>query len=93
MAIAISGAGGTAAAAAIQAQATAAAPPPSTTSATAAEDKVTISAAAQEVPQPMSMQVLALHKEGQSVPQIATQLAISPTAVQSYLGAQAAAQK
>jgi predicted transcriptional regulator len=41
----------------------------------------------------MSMQVLALHNEGQSVPQIATQLAIRPTAVQSYLGAQAAAQK
>jgi DNA-binding NarL/FixJ family response regulator len=91
MTIAISGAGGTAAAAAIQAHA--AAPPPSTTSATAAEDKVTISAAAQETPHPTSLQVLALHNEGQSVPQIATQLAIRPTAVQSYLGAQAAAQK
>jgi DNA-binding NarL/FixJ family response regulator len=96
MTVAISGpagAGGTAAAPAVLAQSAAAAAPPSTASAAAAEDKVTISAAAQEMPQPMSVQVLALHNQGQSVPQIATQLAISPSAVQSYLGTPAAAQK
>jgi DNA-binding NarL/FixJ family response regulator len=90
MTIAISGpagSGGTAAAPAVQVQPTAAA---AASSAAAAEDKVTISAAAQEIPQPMSVQVLALHNEGQSVPQIATQLAISPSAVQSYLGTPAA---
>jgi DNA-binding NarL/FixJ family response regulator len=86
MTIAISGpagAGVTAATPALQAQPTAAAPPAPTA---AAEDKVPISAAAQEIPQPISVQVLALHNQGQSVPQIATQLAISPSAVQSYLG-------
>jgi DNA-binding NarL/FixJ family response regulator len=60
---------------------------------TATEDKVTISAAAQEIPQPMSIQVRSLHNEGQSVPQIATKLAISPSAVQSYLGTPAVATK
>lgn len=74
------GAGATAVAPALQP------PAPSTTAAATAEDKVTLSAAAQEVPQPMSMQVLALHNQGQSVAQIATQLAISPSSVQSYLG-------
>ncbi len=91
MTIAISGpagSGGTAAAPAVQVQPTAA-----TSSAAAAEDKVTISAAAQEIPQPMSVQVLALHNEGQSVPQIATQLEITQGAVQSYLGTPAAASK
>jgi len=76
MTIAISGpagTGGAAAAPTVQAQ-------------PAAEDKATISAAAQEAPQLMSAQVLTLHNQGQSVPQIATQLAISPSAVQSYLG-------
>ena len=62
------GAGATAVAPALQP------PAPSTTAAATAEDKVTLSAAAQEVPQPMSMQVLALHNQGQSVAQIATQL-------------------
>lgn len=92
MSIAISGpAAGSAAAAAppVQAQATAAAPASSAASATAAEDKVTISAAAQEVPQPVSVQVLSLYNQGQSVSQIATQLALSPSAVQSYLGTSA----
>lgn len=92
MTIAMSGptnTGGTAAAAAIQAQATATAPAPSA----GTEDKVTISAAAQEVPKPMSIQVRALHNQGRSVSQIATTLKLSPTAVQSYLGTPAAAQK
>jgi DNA-binding NarL/FixJ family response regulator len=90
MTIAITGPGGAATAPALQAQpATAAAP----ASVAAAEDKVTISAAAQEVPQPMSVQVLALHNQGQSVPQIATQLAISASAVQSYLGTPAPGSK
>jgi hypothetical protein len=93
MTIAISGAGGSAAAAAIQAQATAAAPPPSTTSAAAAQDKVTISAATQEAQQLTAVQVRLLRNEGQSVPQLATQMKITASAVQSYLGAQATAQK
>jgi predicted transcriptional regulator len=41
----------------------------------------------------MSMQVRALHNQGRSVSQIATTLKISPTAVQSYLGAPAAKPK
>lgn len=49
---------------------------------------MTISAAAQEVPKPMSM---ALHNQGPSVSQIAMTLKISPTAVQNYLGKPAAA--
>jgi DNA-binding NarL/FixJ family response regulator len=83
MTIAISGpagAGGTAAVPALQP------PAPSTAAAATAEDKITLSVAAQEVPQPMSVQVLALHNQGQSVSQIATQLAISASSVQSYLG-------
>jgi hypothetical protein len=65
----------------------AAAPAPSA----ATEDKVTISAAAQEVPKPMSIQVRALHNQGRSVSQVAMTLKISPTAVQNYLGKPAAA--
>jgi len=61
--------------------------------ANAGEDTVKISAAAQEVPQPMSVQVRALHNQGQSIPQIATKLAISPSSVQSYLGTLAATAK
>lgn len=97
MTIAISGPAGasaTAAAPAVdQAQPKAAAPAPSTASAAATEDNVTISAAAQEIPQPMSIQVRSLHNQGQSIPQIATKLAISPSAVQSYLGTPAVASK
>ena len=93
MTIAISGpagAAGTAAAPAVKAHPAADAP---AASSAAAEDKVTISAAAQELPQAVSMLVLALHNQGQSVPQIATQLAISPSAVQGYSGTPAAAPK
>jgi hypothetical protein len=49
----------------------------------AAEDQVTVSAAAQQVPKSMSIQVGALHNQGRSVSQIATALKIRPTAVQS----------
>ena len=77
--------------AAVQVQPKAAAQAPATK--TAAEDSVTISATAQEVQQPTAVQVQLLRNEGQSVQQIATQLAISTNAVQSYLGAQATAQK
>jgi len=93
MTIAISGPAGAGAAAAApaveQAQPKAAAPAPPA----ATEDKVTISAAAQEIPQPMSIQVRSLHNQGQSISQIATKLAISPSAVQSYLGTPAKASK
>jgi DNA-directed RNA polymerase specialized sigma24 family protein len=54
--------------------------------AAAQEDTVKISATFEEVQQPTSAQVRLLHAEGQSIPQIATKLAISPGAVQSYLG-------
>jgi DNA-binding NarL/FixJ family response regulator len=81
--------GGAAAAAAVQVQPKTAAP--AATTATAAEDRVTISATAQEVQQPTAVQVRLLRNEGQSVPQIATQLKLTASAVQSYLGAQAAA--
>lgn len=54
--------------------------------AAAQEDTVNISATAQEVQQPTSVRVRLLHAQGQSIPQIATKLAISPSAVQSYLG-------
>jgi DNA-binding NarL/FixJ family response regulator len=54
--------------------------------AAAQEDTVRISATAQEVQQPTSVRVRLLHAEGQSIPQIAQKLAISPRAVQSYLG-------
>jgi DNA-binding NarL/FixJ family response regulator len=57
------------------------------------EDTVKISAAAQEVPQPMTVQVRALHNQGKSVAQIATKLSISASSVQSYLGTPAAAPK
>jgi DNA-directed RNA polymerase specialized sigma24 family protein len=93
MTIAISGsarAGATAAAPAVQAQPQAAAP---TIPTAAAEDKVTISAAAQEVPKPMSIQVRVLHNQGRSLSQIATTLKISATAVQSYWGTPATAPK
>jgi DNA-directed RNA polymerase specialized sigma24 family protein len=66
---------------------------PAATTATAAEDSVTISATAQEVQQPTAAQVRLLRNEGQSVPQIATQLKISASEVQNYLGAAAAATK
>ena len=59
----------------------------------AGEDTVKISAAAQEVPQPMSVQGRALHNQGKSVPQIASKLSISPTSVQSYLGTPATTAK
>ncbi|MFZ0522813.1 MAG: hypothetical protein WAL95_17435 [Candidatus Acidiferrales bacterium] len=50
------------------------------------EDTVKISAAAHEVKQPTAAQVRLLHAQGESVSQIATKLAITPHAVQSYLG-------
>ncbi len=50
------------------------------------EDTVKISAAAQEVKQPTATQVRLLHAQGEPVSQIATKLAITPHAVQSYLG-------
>jgi DNA-binding NarL/FixJ family response regulator len=59
--------------------------------AAAQEDTVKISATAEEVQQPTSVQVRLLHAEGHSIPQIATKLAISPGAVQSYLGTPAQA--
>jgi len=80
-------ASGGAAAAAVQAQAKAAIS--AGTTATAAEDSVTISATAQEVQQPPAVQVRLLRNVGLSVPQIATQLKLSASAVQSYLGAPA----
>jgi DNA-binding NarL/FixJ family response regulator len=86
---AASGGAALAAAAAVQAQAKQAAPAAAIT--TAAEDSVTLSATAQEVQQPTAVQVRVLRNEGQSVPQIATQLKIAASAVQSYLGAPAAA--
>ena len=57
--------------------------------AAAEEDTVKISAAAQEVKQPSGTEVRLLHAQGESVAQIATKLAITPHAVQSYLGAPA----
>jgi len=92
MSIAISGvaaAGAAVAAPAVEAQPKAAAAAP----ANAGEDTVKISAAAQEVPQPMSVQVRALHNQGKSIPQIASKLAISPSSVESYLGTPAATAK
>jgi hypothetical protein len=83
MPIAISGPAGAGASAAgpavEQVQPRAAAATPSA----ATQDKVTIAAAAQEVPKPMSIQVRALHNQGGVVSQIATTLKISPTTVQS----------
>jgi DNA-binding NarL/FixJ family response regulator len=79
------------AAAAVQAQAKAAISTGTTPA--AVEDTVKISADAQEVQQATAVQVRLLRNEGQSVPQIATQLKIAASAVQSYLGAQSAAQK
>ena len=83
--------GAAVAAAAVRAQPKAAAQAQATK--TAAEDSVTISATAQEVQQPTAVQVQLLRNEGQSVQQIATQLAISTNAVQSYLGNPAAPAK
>jgi DNA-binding NarL/FixJ family response regulator len=83
--------GGAAVVPAAQAQPKAAAQAPATK--TAAEASATISATAREVQQPTAVQAQLLRNEGQSVQQIATQLAISTNAVQSYLGAQATAQK
>ena len=68
----------------VQQKAAAAAP------AGAGEDAVKISAAAREVPQPMCVQVRALHNQGQSIPQIATKLSIRPSSVQSDWGTPAA---
>jgi DNA-binding NarL/FixJ family response regulator len=62
------------------------APPAVDKPAATQEDTVNISARAPEVQQPTSEQVRLLHAEGQSIPQIATKLAISPGAVPSYLG-------
>ncbi|MGC2269682.1 MAG: hypothetical protein WA608_23050 [Candidatus Acidiferrales bacterium] len=59
--------------------------------AAAEEDTVKISAAAQEVKQPTAAQVRLLHAQGESVSQIATKVAITPHAVQSYLGTPAQA--
>ena len=73
--------GGAAPVAAVQVQPKAAAQAPPTRA--AAEDSVTISATAQEVQQPTAVQVQLLRNEGQSVQQIATQLAISTNPVQS----------
>ncbi len=93
MTTAITGAGaaggGAAAVTAVQTQVKAAAPAPPKT----ADDSVTISAAARELPQPVSVQVRSLHNQGRSVAQIATTLKLSPSAVQSYLGTPAAAAK
>jgi hypothetical protein len=89
MTTAIVGTAASGGAAAAQAQAKPAAPAATTT--TAAEDSVTISATAQEVQQPTAVQVRLLRNEGQSVPQIATQLEITQGAVQSYLGTPASA--
>jgi DNA-directed RNA polymerase specialized sigma24 family protein len=83
--------GGAAPVAAVQVQPKAAAQAPPTRA--AAEDSVTISATAQEVQQPTAVQVQLLRNEGQSVQQIATQLAISTNPVQSWYPAQATAQK
>jgi hypothetical protein len=80
-----------AAAAAVQAQAKAAIS--AGTPATAVEDTVKISAEAQEVQLATAVQVRLLRNDGQSVPQIATKLKLAASAVQSYLGAQAVAQK
>lgn len=76
-------AGGAAAVAAVQASIQA---PVVARPAAAEEDSVKLSAAAQEVKQPTAAQVRLLHAEGESIPQIATKLAITPHAVQSYLG-------
>jgi DNA-binding NarL/FixJ family response regulator len=86
---AIAGSGAAVAAPAVAVQPKAAAAQP----ANAGEDTVNISAAAQEVPQPMSVQVKALHDQGQSVSQIASKLAISASSVQSYLGTPPATSK
>jgi hypothetical protein len=83
--------GAAGAAAAVQAQAKATASAAATK--TAAEDSVTISATAQEVQLPTAVRVQLLRNEGQSVQQIATQLAISTNAMQSYLGNPAAPAK
>ena len=91
MNIAITGPVGSGAAAA--APAFQAPPPAAAPAVSAAEDKVTISAAAQEVPQPISVQVLALHNQGQSVPQIATQLAIKSERGAKLFGTPPAAAK
>ena len=85
--------GAAVAAAAVQAQPKAAAQAQAQATGTSAEDSVTISATAQEVQQPTAVQVQLLRNEGQSVQQIATQLAISTNAVQSYLGNPAAPAK
>jgi DNA-binding NarL/FixJ family response regulator len=61
-------------------------PAPAAKPAAAEEDTVKISAAAQEVKQPTAAQVRLLHAQGESIPQIARKLAITPHAVQSYLG-------
>lgn len=84
MVTSVAGSGAAGAAAAVQ-QASVAAPAAAKPAA-AQEDTVNISATAEEVQQPTSVRVRLLHAEGQSIPQIASTLAISPGAVQSYLG-------
>jgi hypothetical protein len=81
--------GGAAAFAQVQPKAAA----PAAITATAAEGRGTISATAQEAQQPIAVQARLLRNEGPSVPQIATQLKITASAVQSYLGAPAPATK
>jgi DNA-binding NarL/FixJ family response regulator len=85
MVTSVSGSGASSAAAVAVAQSSVPAPA-ATRPAAAEEDTVKISATSEEVQQPTSAQVRLLHAEGQSIPQIAQKLAISPRAVQSYLG-------
>lgn len=89
MVTSVSGSGASGGAAAV-AQASAPAPVAAKPAA-AEEDTVKISAAAQEVKQPTAAQVRLLHAQGESVLQIATKVAITPHAVQSYLGTPAQA--
>ncbi|MFZ0580059.1 MAG: hypothetical protein WAN72_08945 [Candidatus Acidiferrales bacterium] len=89
MVTSVSGSGASGGAAAV-AQASAPAPVAAKPAA-AEEDTVKISAAAQEVKQPTAAQVRLLHAQGESVSQIATKVAITPHAVQSYLGTPAQA--
>jgi DNA-binding NarL/FixJ family response regulator len=68
-----------------------AAAPAATKPASSGEEAVKISATAQEVQQPTPAQVRWLPAQGQSVPQIASKLQITPQAVQNYLGTPAQA--
>jgi len=84
MVTSVSGSGASSAAAVAVTQSSV--PAAATKRVAAEEDTVKISATSEEVQQPTSAQVRLLHAEGQSIPQIAQKLAISPRAVQSYLG-------